>query len=119
MFCTRCGSDLREIDRFCSQCGVNLASPYSAPESQASRPLSRILYNKKIAGVCAGFARYFDVDVTLMRVIWLILAFGTGVGFVAYVVAWIVLPKDYGPALTVNAPGAVTTSPGARQIRPL
>jgi len=80
--------------------------------------LARILYDKKIAGVCAGFARYFDVDVTLMRVIWLILAFGTGVGFVAYIVAWIVLPKDYGQALTASTPGSVT-APDARHVRPL
>jgi phage shock protein PspC (stress-responsive transcriptional regulator) len=52
---------------------------------------------KKIAGVCAGFARYFDCDVTLMRVIWLLLAFGTGIGFVGYVVAWILMPKEYAP----------------------
>lgn len=58
------------------------------------------MYDKKIAGVCSGFARYFECDVTLMRVIWLILAFGTGTGFIGYIVAWIAMPKDYGPALT-------------------
>jgi len=41
------------------------------------------MYDKKIAGVCAGFARYFEVDVTLMRVLWLIVALVTGVGFIA------------------------------------
>jgi phage shock protein PspC (stress-responsive transcriptional regulator) len=30
-----------------------------------------------------------------MRVIWLILAFGTGLGFIGYIVAWIVMPKEY------------------------
>src|SRR5450755_3907643 len=99
MYCTRCGSELREIDRFCSQCGMNLASP--APQSYAgpSRSLARIMYDKKIAGVCSGFARYFDCDVTLMRVIWLILAFGTGLGFIGYIVAWIVMPQEYTPPL--------------------
>jgi phage shock protein PspC (stress-responsive transcriptional regulator) len=38
--------------------------------------------------------------VTLMRVIWLILAFGTGVGFIGYIVAWIVMPKEYCPPVT-------------------
>jgi len=114
MFCTRCGSELRQIDRFCSQCGVNVGDPHSSQYSQVSRPLARTMYDKKIAGVCAGFARYFDCDVTLMRVLWLILAFGTGLGFVGYVVAWIVMPKDYGqPAVTSVAP------PNARQVRPL
>jgi phage shock protein C len=100
MYCTRCGSELRDTDRFCSQCGVNVASPHASPVSYPSRPLARIMYEKKIAGICAGFARYFDCDVTLMRVIWLVLAFGTGVGFIAYIVAWFVMPKEYCPPST-------------------
>lgn len=104
MFCTRCGSELRETDRFCSQCGVNVAAPYSQPAyPQPVRQLARTMYDKKIAGVCGGFARYFDCDVTLMRVIWLILAFGTGLGFIGYLVAWIAMPKDYGTPVTTAA----------------
>lgn len=105
MFCTRCGSELRENDRFCSQCGVNVAAPYSQqPYTQPARQLARTMYDKKIAGVCGGFARYFDCDVTLMRVIWLILAFGTGLGFIGYLVAWIAMPKDYGPPVASATP---------------
>jgi len=74
------------------------------PLPQAGRQLARSMYDKKIAGVCAGFAHYFDCDVTLMRVIWLILAFGTGLGFIGYIVAWIVMPKDYGTDLTAVVP---------------
>lgn len=96
MFCTRCGSQLRDTDRFCPQCGVNVAAPHS-DISGLPRPLARLMNQKKIAGVCAGFARYFDCDITLMRVIWLILAFGTGIGFIGYIVAWIVMPKEYAP----------------------
>lgn len=59
------------------------------------------MYDKKIAGVCSGFARYFDMDVTLMRVIWLILAFGTGVGFIGYIIAWICMPREDAPPRTV------------------
>ena len=92
MYCTRCGRELRDNDCFCSQCGMNLRAPGSP------RPLTRIMAEKKIAGVCAGFARYFDCDVTLMRVIWLVLAFGScGVVFLAYIAAWIVMPREYAP----------------------
>jgi phage shock protein C len=49
---------------------------------------------RKIAGVCQGFAEYFDIDVTLVRVVWLITAFMTGFGFLAYVIAWIVMPEE-------------------------
>ncbi|MDQ6665751.1 MAG: PspC domain-containing protein [Acidobacteriota bacterium] len=62
---------------------------------------------KKIAGVCAGFARYFDCDLTLMRVLWLVVAFGTGIGFIAYLVAWVAMPKDYG--VSGQAPQVIQT----------
>jgi phage shock protein PspC (stress-responsive transcriptional regulator) len=39
-------------------------------------------------------AEYFDLDVTLVRVVWLIMAFMTGVGFLGYIVAWIVMPEE-------------------------
>jgi phage shock protein PspC (stress-responsive transcriptional regulator) len=47
-----------------------------------------------IAGVCLGFAEYFDLDVTLIRLIWIIVAIFGGTGFLAYVVAWIVMPSE-------------------------
>ena len=108
MFCTRCGSELRENDRFCSQCGVATKVPQqTSATGYANAPvrrLARVMYDKKIAGVCSGFARYFECDVTLMRVIWLIMAFGTGVGFIGYIVAWIAMPTDYGVPVTDVAP---------------
>jgi len=59
----------------------------------------RPIREKKIAGVCAGFARYFDVDVSLMRVLWLAMAIiSGGLGFFVYLAAWIVIPADHGTA---------------------
>jgi phage shock protein C len=49
----------------------------------------------KIAGVCAGLAAYFDVDVTAVRLAWVILSIIPGVfigGLVAYAAAWILTP---------------------------
>lgn len=66
------------------------------------------MHEKKIAGVCAGFARYFEVDVTLMRVLWLVVALFTGIGFIAYIVAWIAMPRDESP-VTVYVPQQTTT----------
>ena len=53
--------------------------------------------DKKIAGVCAGVANYFDMDPTIVRVIWAVLAFGYGAGIVAYIILWIIAPvaTDY------------------------
>jgi phage shock protein C len=91
MFCTQCGSQLREQDCYCSQCGRRL-KPESPPAT--SERLMRDTEHKKIAGVCAGLARYFDVDPVLVRLVFLVLAFSTGIGFIAYIVAWIVMLKD-------------------------
>ncbi|PLA04590.1 PspC domain-containing protein [Streptococcus oralis subsp. dentisani] len=53
--------------------------------------------DQKIAGVCAGVANYFDVDPTIVRVIWGVLAFCYGAGIVAYIILWIIAPvaSDY------------------------
>lgn len=65
---------------------------------------------KKIAGVCAGFARYFDADVTLVRVLWLAGAIATIFpGFIAYLVAWIAMPKETSPQGAAN-----TLAPASR-----
>ena len=97
MYCTKCGVELREGDNFCSKCGNRIqTAPLNAGGNSASYTLRLDKQNKKIAGVCAGFARYFGVDVTLMRVLWLGIALCTGVGFLAYLAAWIVIPSDYG-----------------------
>ena len=49
---------------------------------------------RAIAGVCLGFAEYFDLDVSLIRIIWVIVAIFGGTGFLAYVIAWIVMPSE-------------------------
>jgi phage shock protein C len=49
---------------------------------------------RKIAGVCLGFSEYFDVDVTVVRVVWLIAACMTVIGFLSYPIAWIIMPEE-------------------------
>jgi phage shock protein PspC (stress-responsive transcriptional regulator) len=60
--------------------------------------------NKKIGGVCAGFARHFECDVTLVRVLTLAAALVTGIGFLAYLAAWLIMPSDHGDWQPVRAP---------------
>lgn len=94
MFCTNCGTALEDTYRYCHNCGRSTShSAAAAPPVGASR-LIRPRRGRMIAGVCAGFANYFDADVALVRLLWLLLAIFTGVGFVAYVVAWIVMPNQ-------------------------
>jgi phage shock protein C len=95
MFCTKCGSELREQDRFCSACGAVTVRGTVPPRHQEAR-LSRPMSEAKIAGVCAGFARYFGLDVTLIRILWVVITVFPlpFLGLVSYFVAWIVMPKD-------------------------
>jgi phage shock protein C len=98
MFCTQCGFKLEDTDLFCAKCGKPTRAD-APPRAEAGRKrLVRLMRDKKIAGVCAGFADYFEVDVTLMRILTLVLAIFTGVGFVAYLIAWLAMPKDYSQA---------------------
>ncbi len=95
MYCTQCGFKLEDADSFCAKCGKP-TRPDAPPRAEPARKrLVRLMHQKKIAGVCSGFADYFDLDVTLMRILWLVAALFTGVGFIAYIVAWIAMPKDY------------------------
>ena len=64
------------------------------------RRLARRPAEGKIAGVCAGLADYFNVDVVLVRVAWLVLSIWPGaivLGIVAYVAAWILMPRSDTP----------------------
>ncbi len=56
--------------------------------------LYRSRTDKKIAGVCGGLAKYFGVDPVIPRVILLVLVLGAGVGLLAYVICWIVIPVE-------------------------
>src|SRR6476659_4306551 len=57
------------------------------------KKLYRDEHRKMIGGVCAGLADYFGIDVSIVRVIFLLSMILKGVGFVPYIVLWIVLPK--------------------------
>ncbi len=76
MYCPQCGKEYTQQVNFCCHCGTALA----APKCTHARKLTLSRSDKKIAGVCAGFARYFDIDVTVVRILWLMLGFLWGWG---------------------------------------
>jgi phage shock protein PspC (stress-responsive transcriptional regulator) len=60
--------------------------------------LSRPREGKKIGGVCAGVARYLDLDVTLVRLCWIIITiFPPLPGIILYIICWIIMPLDPPP----------------------
>ena len=93
MFCTQCGVEYEPQDRYCSQCGhgTGVGSPW---QTLPAARLTLSTRQKKIAGVCGGFAEYLGVDVTLVRIVWLVLIFAPpGAGLAGYLLAWLVMPK--------------------------
>lgn len=49
--------------------------------------------NKMIAGVCGGIAEYFDMDPTIIRLIWVFLSLAAGSGIIMYIICAIVIPR--------------------------
>jgi phage shock protein C len=109
MQCQNCHKDIAEGTRFCSSCGAQQAGVAGTPGTACVPPVKRLMRSsrdKKIGGVCAGLAEYFDLDSTIVRVVWLLAILFAGTGFFVYLVLWIVLPQA--PlAGAVTVPGSV------------
>lgn len=56
--------------------------------------LYRSVRDRKIAGVAGGIGEYLEVDSTVVRLIWLLAVLFGGAGFLAYIIAWIVIPEE-------------------------
>lgn len=95
MICPNCRKEIVDGSKFCYNCGARLAgpdAPAAAPVCPPAKRLMRSSRDKKLGGVCAGIADYFDLDPTIVRVIWLLAVLLGGTGLLAYLILWIVLP---------------------------
>jgi phage shock protein C len=61
-------------------------------EQPQPRKLYRSQIDRKLAGVCGGLGEYFNVDVTLVRILFVVLAVCGGAGLVLYLAMWILIP---------------------------
>jgi phage shock protein C len=59
-----------------------------------TRKLYRSKTNRQLAGVCGGLAEHFNLDATLIGVLFVLLAVLGGSGLVLYVAMWIIIPKE-------------------------
>lgn len=66
------------------------------PNSQTpKRRLVLPKHGKKIGGVAAAFANYFGIDVTIVRIIWVLLLIPGGIpGIIPYLICWLVIPEE-------------------------
>jgi len=96
MLCPKCQKEVAEGSRFCCNCGAALAGQAAPPAggyaAAPAKKLMRSSRDKKIGGVCAGLADYFDLDPTIVRIVWLLAIFFAGTGFLIYIILWIALP---------------------------
>jgi len=88
MYCNYCGKVIPDDANLCAYCGKRVAGVI------ARKRLVRPRNGRKVAGVCLGFAEYFDLDVTLVRIVWAICALFGLFGVIAYFAAWIVMPEE-------------------------
>jgi phage shock protein C len=85
---------LESTARYCSQCGAATFAAAGGPAGIPSR-LVRPAAEQKLAGVCAGCARYFGIDVTIVRILWLVFALWPPfLGVLVYLICWIVMPLE-------------------------
>ncbi len=102
MYCNYCGKVIQEDANICAYCGKRVGGVV------ARQRLVRSRTNRKVAGVCAGFAEYFDLDVSLVRIVWLVTAIMTGIWFIPYILAWIVMPEE--PVMVTAPAGQPVTN---------
>lgn len=88
------------------------AGDTGAPAEEPRR-LYRSRTNRMLGGVAGGIAEYLGVDPTIIRLLWILSIF-TGVGIIAYIVAWIVIPENPSRegATEVSRPSMPTKMPG-------
>lgn len=94
MNCAKCQRDITEYSNYCYYCGARQQTPQSVAPFVLQKRLTRSAIDSKIAGVCGGLAEYMDVDSTVVRLVWVLVTFFTGIvfGIIAYFVAWMVMP---------------------------
>src|SRR6476661_1969121 len=89
------------------------AQPTAAPgvdrqHLRSYEQLRRSVTDRKIAGVAGGLGRHLNIDPTILRVLFVVLCFFGGAGFVAYGAAWLLVPEDG------QEQGKLSMSPGTR-----
>lgn len=112
MICTKCQREIAEYSNFCYYCGArqNVAHPGTA---RGPKPLVRAAEGRVFGGVLTGLAAYLDVDVVIVRIVYVLVSVFTGVfpGVVAYLIGWMIIPDSSAADAVAPAATVATSSP--------
>ena len=88
---------------------VKSSEPVTASQPvTASKKLYRDVNHRILGGVCSGIAEYLGLNRILIRFLWLLFSFFFGIGFLAYIILWMVIPKIKKTS-TVQKPSPIST----------
>lgn len=105
MYCAHCGRQMEADARFCSACGAAMSGMAGVPVRVLLRPRE----GRLLGGVCAAFANCYGWDISLVRVLAvLLLCVSAGAAALAYFALWILLPEA-----PYALPGPTTTGTAA------
>lgn len=119
MFCKNCGKQIGQEINFCPACGTRVAAETMAPDEQtsayartagsdsqaddgksrwasANQPPTRLVRPRSprmIGGVCAAFALQYGWNLTVVRIVVAVFGLLYGVGILAYLICWIIIPE--------------------------
>lgn len=110
--------NLGMVEKVIAQLGMPDGSPETGPEnrnpSEFGNKVSRKIYRDKVegrvGGVCSGLAWYFNLDVVLFRVLFLVLFFTAGTGLLLYLILWVAVPKAVTPVQRCEMKGLSPTA---------
>jgi phage shock protein C len=111
MMCPNCRREIADYSNFCYFCGSRQSTtPAGVPV--ANKRLMRSVTDRKIAGVCGGVAAYMELDSTVVRIVWVLLAIFPipFCAVVGYFVAWLVMPEAPLPLPSAAVPQSVPQS---------
>lgn len=116
--------DMAIVDKVIAQLGMpdgeamdDFDLPSGGYEYMAySKKLYRDPDNKTIAGVCSGLGHYFNIDITLLKIIFFISLFIAGTGFWIYIVIWIIAPEAITPAQKCEMRGIPVTAENMKKF---
>ena len=105
MLCVQCQREIVDGSAYCAFCGAR----QQGNRPQDKRQLRRSISERRIAGICGGLTEHFDVDVSLVRLAWVVLTIVPGAilfGVLAYLAAWVLMPES--AEVPVARPAAAT-----------